>query len=101
MQSTIVRGSFIMENGDPVAGVIEFIPTALWIWKKGQAYATLAPCVELDQSRFEVELTPTDYGPVRWRYTVLTPAGKFQIEVPMIGREPQYLKHLIEKSKTK
>ena len=94
MDPVVVRGSFVTEDGKRIEGQVAFVPDLLWVMKGEQAFATYAPTVALVDGAFTVELTPTNTGYSRWRYTAITPAGVYRISVPKEGG-PHYLKELI------
>jgi hypothetical protein len=83
-----ISGRFVDKTtGEPVDGVVEFIPSRFWVTEGKHDYATLAPRVTTVEGRFEVEVTPTcqrkgDFG---WHYTVNCPVGTWTIKVDRAG----------------
>lgn len=99
MKPVKVQGSFVTEDGYKVEGIVAFVPDRLWVMQGHTAFATYAPCIELDDGAFEVELTPTNSGYTRWKYKAITPAGVYKIQVPSGG--PHLLKDLIAMSRSR
>lgn len=84
-RTVTVTGSFQHKNGEPVQGVVQFLPTRLWVIQEDIAWACLAPGRRLlADGSFSVQLTPTDTDMIWWRYRVLTPAGSFEVSVPWV-----------------
>lgn len=93
MQSVQVSGRFVDDLGRGKTGVIRFEPSKLWVMEGDEAYATLAPEVELDDGRFGVLLSRTDTDQHPWHYTVHCPVGIWSIRVEADG--PLLLKNLL------
>jgi hypothetical protein len=89
-----IIGSF-ERRGRPVDGWVRFTPRRLWVIQDHVAWACLAPRVQLLNGCFSVEVTPTDYDGVLWRYDVETPAGTYTIAVPQTLGGCYHLKELI------
>ncbi len=93
MQTVEVSGRFINENKEPIEGRIKFIPDMMWVEEDGEIYPCLGPDVALDEGRFKVLLTRTDQHGLPWRYTVISPMGKWTVKVETDG--PVALKELV------
>jgi hypothetical protein len=95
MKTVRVVGRFLHEDGSPVTGQIFFLPSRLWVNQGDTAYATLTVSQELDNGRFDAELTPTHgHDDPEWTYTVLCPVGKWEVEVADV-EHPVLLKDLL------
>jgi len=89
VDTAIIEGRFVAkETGEPVDGVVEFLPSRLWVSEGDKDYATLSPRVITNEGRFSVEVTTTqarehDFG---WHYTVKCPVGTWTIKVEVPGK---------------
>ena len=83
MQTQIIVGRFLKSDGTPVEGEIVFLPDKLWTIEYGIAMATLAPRVQLEDGRFEAEVTPG-------HYTVVCPLGEWRVKITA-SDEPTFL----------
>lgn len=98
MKSTMLSGRFVrVHNGmsAPCRGRVRFVPSRLWVNEDDQAWATMAPEVDLDENgEFEVELTPTHgHDDWQWHYRVECPIGQWTIQVAEVER--QSIKNLL------
>jgi|SRR5215510_2760384 len=89
-----VVGGF-SQGGRPAQGLIQFIPSRLWVIDEGTAWATLAPTVRLDEhGNFAVLLTPTNADTVPWCYLVKCETGSWLIRPQ--GTRLLHLRELVD-----
>lgn len=74
MQTQTVVGRFLKSDGTPIDGEIVFLPEKLWKVEYGVAMATLAPRVQLEDGKFEADLSPG-------YYKVICPLGAWRIKI--------------------
>lgn len=88
MQTRVVVGRFLKADGTPIEGEITFMPEKLWIVEYGTAMAKLAPRIQLNDGKFEAEVSVG-------HYIVTCPLGKWRIKIVETADQKSYLSDLL------